>query len=202
MTLAQQARKPGAPVESLAEPVTESWAELIEALLLASETPVNSEDLHRMVGTLATLATINQALKELQARYDAHPYIDLKQIDAADGVCWRLQANDQIAPYLARSEAPRTSRYSRATLETLALIAWRQPITRGEIEAVRGVAVNPHIIRTLVERGWVRSVGHKDTPGKPELLGTTPQFLQDFDLKSLEALPAFDEFVHLGAMDV
>ncbi|MGE4356692.1 SMC-Scp complex subunit ScpB [Halothiobacillus sp.] len=177
-------------------------AALIEALLLASEAPLSLVDLQRMIGSETPIATLSEALERLQARYDAHPFIDLEHREVAGVSSWRLLANNQIAPYLARSEAPRTSRYSRAVLESLALIAWRQPITRGEIEAVRGVSVNPQIIRTLVERGWIRSVGHKDTPGKPELLGTTAQFLQDFGLDSLASLPTFDDFVHQGTMDV
>jgi segregation and condensation protein B len=177
-------------------------AALIEALLLASEGPLALADLQRMVGSETSIAALNAALNQLQTRYDAHPFIDLERREVAGVLSWRLLANDQIAPYLARSEAPRTSRYSRAVLETLALVAWRQPVTRGEIEMVRGVAVNPQIIRTLVERGWIRSVGHKDSPGRPELLGTTAQFLEDFGLNSLEALPTFEDFVRQGTMDV
>jgi segregation and condensation protein B len=177
-------------------------AALIEALLLASEGPLALVDLQRMVGSETSIAVLNAALNQLQTRYDAHPFIDLERREVAGVLSWRLLANDQIAPYLARSEAPRTSRYSRAVLETLALVAWRQPVTRGEIEVVRGVAVNPQIIRTLVERGWIRSVGHKDSPGRPELLGTTAQFLEDFGLNSLEALPTFEDFVRQGTMDV
>lgn len=177
-------------------------ASLIEALLLASEMPLTIADLQRMIGTQTPVAALNHALEHLEAQYARHPFINLEGRERDGAWCWRLLANDQIAPYLARSEAPRTSRYSRAILETLALIAWRQPITRGEIEAVRGVAVNPQIIRTLVERGWIRSVGRKDTPGKPELLATTAQFLQDFGLNSLESLPAFDDFARQGMIDV
>lgn len=177
-------------------------ASLIEALLLASEEPLGLADLQRMIGSETPVAALTDALAQLQSHYDAHPFIDLERREVSGVAAWRLLANNQIAPYLARSEAPRTSRYSRAVLETLALIAWRQPITRGEIEAVRGVAVNPQIIRTLVERGWIRSVGHKDSPGKPELLGTTSQFLQDFGLNSLASLPTFDDFVRQGTMDV
>lgn len=177
-------------------------AALIEALLLASEAPLSLADLQRMIGSETPFVTLSEALDRLRTQYDTHPFIDLEHREVAGVSSWRLLANDQIAPYLARSEAPRTSRYSRAVLETLALIAWRQPITRGEIEAVRGVAVNPQIIRTLVERGWIRSVGQKDTPGKPELLGTTTQFLQDFGLNSLESLPTFDDFVHQGTINV
>ena len=94
------------------------------------------------------------------------------------------------------------ARYSRALLETLALIAYRQPITRGEIEAVRGVAVNPNIIRTLLERNWVRVVGHRDVPGHPELLGTTREFLDYFGLKSLDELPPLAQLKALGDLNL
>jgi segregation and condensation protein B len=102
---------------------------------------------------------------------------------------------------LARLWPERTQRYSRALLETLALIAYRQPITRAEIEAVRGVAVNPNITRTLMERNWVRVVGTRDLPGRPELLGTTRELLDYFGLKSLDELPPLAELKSFGEMD-
>lgn len=177
-------------------------AALIEALLMASDGPLPWVDLSRMVGAETPETTLQQALDQLQARYDAHPFIDLKKGEALGVPTWHLAANAQLAPYIGRAEPPKAGRYSRAVLETLALVAWRQPVSRGDIEAVRGVAVNPQIIRMLTERGWIRVVGHKDTPGRPELLGTTPQFLADFQLKSLAHLPDFDEFAGQGALDV
>ena len=105
------------------------------------------------------------------------------------------------AATVARLWPERPQRYSRALLETLALIAYRQPITRAEIESVRGVAVNPNIIKTLLERQWIRVVGHRDLPGRPELLGTTREFLEYFGLKSLDELPPLTELRSLGELD-
>ena len=107
----------------------------------------------------------------------------------------------QYAATVARLWPERPQRYSRALLETLALIAYRQPITRAEIEAVRGVAVNPNIIGTLLERQWIRVVGHRDLPGRPELLGTTRDFLDYFGLKSLDELPPLAQLRSLGEID-
>jgi segregation and condensation protein B len=103
---------------------------------------------------------------------------------------FRLQIREDFSPWVGRLWEERPQRYSRAMLETLALIAWRQPITRGEIEDVRGVAVNSQIIKTLLEREWVRVVGHRDVPGKPAMLATTRAFLDHFNLKSLQDLPS------------
>jgi segregation and condensation protein B len=175
---------------------------LLEALLLTHAEPLTLAALQRMIGSETPQTAIEMALTQLERQYQAHPFIHIKLGGLPQEPNWQLVANARLAPYLARSEAPKTSRYSRAVLETLALIAWRQPITRAEIEAVRGVAVNAAIIRLLTERGWVRAVGVKDSPGRPELLGTTPQFLQDFCLESLTQLPAFESFVGQGALDV
>ncbi len=112
---------------------------------------------------------------------------------------FRLQTRAEFQPWVQRHSEDKASKYSRAFLETLALIAWRQPITRGEIEEVRGVAVNASIIKTLLERDWVRVIGHKELPGRPEMLGTTRQFLDYFNLKSLDDLPSL---VEMKEMDV
>ena len=112
----------------------------------------------------------------------------LELVEVASG--WRLQVRSEYAARLSRLWQERPGRYSRALLETLALIAYRQPITRGEIENVRGVTVNPNIVRTLAERGWIRVVGHREVPGHPELLGTTREFLDYFGLRSLDELPS------------
>ncbi len=110
----------------------------------------------------------------------------------------RIQVRRELAGEVSRLWPERPARYSRALLETLALIAYRQPITRGEIEAVRGVAVNPNIVKTLLERNWVRVVGTRDVPGRPELLGTTREFLDYFGLKSLDELPPLAELKAVG----
>ena len=112
----------------------------------------------------------------------------MELVEVASG--WRLQVRADFSGRLSKLWQERPSRYSRALLETLALIAYRQPITRAEIEDVRGVTVNPNIVRTLTERGWIRVVGHREVPGHPELLGTTREFLDYFGLKSLDELPS------------
>ena len=115
----------------------------------------------------------------------------LELVEVAGG--WRLQVRARYAPYVARLQPERPARYSRAVMETLALIAYRQPITRGEIEAVRGVAVSTGILRTLLERGWIQQIGHLERPGRPALYGTTPTFLADLNLRALADLPPLPE---------
>lgn len=117
----------------------------------------------------------------------------LELVEVAGG--WRLQVRARYAPYVARLQPERPARYSRAVMETLALIAYRQPITRGEIEAVRGVTVSTGILRTLLERGWIQQVGHLERPGRPALYGTTATFLADLNLRALADLPPLPEAV-------
>jgi segregation and condensation protein B len=131
---------------------------------------------------------LRAALDALAAEYEGRG-IELKE--TASG--FRIQVRRELAPEISRLWPERAARYSRALLETLALIAYRQPITRAEIEAVRGVAVNPNIIRTVLERNWVRVVGHREVVGHPELLGTTREFLDYFGLKYLDDLPPLAE---------
>jgi segregation and condensation protein B len=159
---------------------------VIEAALLASGNPVPLTELQRLFEEAVRPDTgeLRAALDALAAEY-AGRGIELKE--TAGG--FRIQVRRELAPEISRLWPERAARYSRALLETLALIAYRQPITRAEIEAVRGVAVNPNIIRTVIERNWVRVVGHRDVPGHPELLGTTRDFLDYFSLKSLDELP-------------
>jgi segregation and condensation protein B len=121
-------------------------------------------------------------------------------LEVASG--FRIQIRAAVAPSVARLWQERPAKYSRALLETLALIAYRQPITRGEIEQIRGVAVNPNIIKTLHERNWIRVVGHRDVPGKPELLGTTREFLDYFSLKKLDDLPTLAQLKELEDLRV
>jgi segregation and condensation protein B len=159
---------------------------VIEAALLAAGNPVPLAELQRLFEEAVRPDTqqLRAALSTLEAEY-AGRGIELKE--TAGG--FRIQVRRELAPEISRLWPERAARYSRALLETLALIAYRQPITRAEIEAVRGVAVNPNIIRTVIERNWVRVVGHRDVPGHPELLGTTRDFLDYFSLKSLDELP-------------
>jgi segregation and condensation protein B len=163
---------------------------VIEAALLASGGPLALPELLRLFEERArpSHAEVSAALEALATEY-AGRGIELKE--TASG--FRIQVRRELAPEISRLWPERATRYSRALLETLALIAYRQPITRAEIEAVRGVAVNPNIIRTVIERNWVRVVGHRDVPGHPELLGTTREFLDYFGLKSLDELPPLAE---------
>lgn len=156
---------------------------LIEALLLAAGEPVSRARLREILGEETSPAELDEALQQLASGY-AERGIEL--VEVASGL--RLQASSRFAPWLVKLNPQRAPRYSRAVLETLALIAWKQPITRAEIEAIRGVAVNPSILKTLHERGWIHSVGKRETPGRPELLATTRQFLDDFNLRSLDEL--------------
>lgn len=133
-------------------------------------------------------AALRGILEQVGQRCEGQAY-ELRQ--TASG--YRLQVRRELAPTVSRLWPERPARYSRALLETLSLIAYRQPITRAEIESVRGVAVNPNIIKTLLERNWIRVVGHREVPGRPELLGTTRDFLDYFGLASLGQLPPLEE---------
>jgi segregation and condensation protein B len=163
---------------------------VLEAALLAAGNPLPASELLRLFdeSVRPSPAQLRAALDALAAEYEGRG-IELKE--TASG--FRIQVRRELAAEISRLWPERAARYSRALLETLALIAYRQPITRAEIEAVRGVAVNPNIIRTVIERNWVRVVGHRDVPGHPELLGTTREFLDYFGLKYLDDLPPLAE---------
>lgn len=161
--------------------------DIIEAALLAYGQPLNIEQLREIFDEFERpdAAAVRLALTGLAADCEGRP---VELVEVASG--WRLQVRREHSTRLSKLWQERPTRYSRALLETLALIAYRQPITRGEIENVRGVTVNPNIVRTLTERGWIRVVGHREVPGHPELLGTTREFLDYFSLKSLDELPS------------
>ena len=142
------------------------------------------------------MAEIGKALAELGDDY-AERGLELKEV--ANG--FRIQVREETNPWVARLWEERPQRYSRALLETLALIAYRQPITRGDIEEVRGVSVRTNIIRTLQEREWIRVVGHRDVPGKPALFGTTKVFLDYFNLQNLDDLPSLAEIKDMDSIE-
>ncbi len=160
---------------------------VIEAALLAYGEPLTVEQLRGIFedAERPDAIEVRKALSALAEDCEGRP---MELVEVASG--WRLQVRSRFSARLSKLWQERPTRYSRALLETLALIAYRQPITRGEIENVRGVTVNPNIIRTLSERGWIRVVGHREVPGHPELLGTTNEFLDYFSLKSLDELPS------------
>ena len=172
---------------------------VIEAALLAAGRPLQPAELIQLFDENArpTAEQMRAAIDTLAAEY-AERGIELKE--TAGGV--RIQVRRELAGEISRLWPERPARYSRALLETLALIAYRQPITRGEIEGVRGVAVNPNIVKTLLERNWVRVVGTRDVPGRPELLGTTRDFLDYFGLKSLDELPPLSELKAVGDINL
>ena len=171
---------------------------LVEAALLAAGRSLTVQELLTVFDALdrPTPEALRQALAELATHYEGRG-IEIRE--TASG--FRIQVRRELAAEVSRLWPERPVKYSRALLETLALIAYRQPLTRAEIEAVRGVAVNPNIIRTLLERGWIRVVGHRDLPGHPELLGTTREFLDYFGLKSIGQLPPLAEVKALSELD-
>lgn len=165
----------------------------LEAILLAAEEPVSID---RMIGLFdpgdlpegSPRQAIRTALGEIEYALEGHGY-ELKQV--ASG--YRFQIRQSMSPWVSRLRETRPPRFSRALMETLALIAYKQPATRGDIEAVRGVSVSPNIMRTLLERGWISVVGQRAMPGRPTLYGTTRAFLDYFNLKSLDELPPLSE---------
>ena len=172
---------------------------VIEAALLAAARPLPLADLALLFeeSDRPDTEALRTALAQLEADYEGRG-IEIKE--TASGV--RVQVRTAYAGEVARLWPERPQRYSRALLETLALIAYRQPITRAEIESVRGVAVNPNILKTLMERNWVRVVGHRDVPGHPELLGTTRDFLDYFGLKALDDLPPLAELKAMADLNL
>ena len=172
---------------------------VLEAVLLAAGRPVSLEQMLELFEEQQrpTADAARAALVELASACEGRAF-ELREV--ASG--WRLQVRPQHAEIVSRLWQERPSRYSRALLETLALIAYRQPITRGEIEDIRGVTVSTTIMRTLHERNWVRVVGHREVPGRPELLGTTREFLDYFGLKSLDDLPTLAELRDLDDIKV
>ena len=176
---------------------------IVEAALLAANQPLSVVQLHALLSNSelpldeqAPEGSVETALADLQAAC-AERGVEL--VELASG--WRFQVQADVHPWVARLWTERQTKYTRATLETLALIAYRQPITRGEIEQVRGVAVNSSIIKALEEREWIRVVGHRDVPGKPELLATTKTFLDYFGLKRLDELPPLSELKDIGELE-
>lgn len=171
-------------------------APLLEAFLLASGKPQSLERLFELFeeGERPEPPVFKKALTILAKSCDGRAF-ELKEV--ASG--YRLQIREKFSPWVGRLWEERPQRYSRAMLETMALIAYRQPITRGEIEDVRGVAVNSHIVKTLLEREWIRIVGYRDVPGKPAMFATTKAFLDHFNLKNLDDLPPLADLRELEA---
>lgn len=172
---------------------------IVEAALFAAGRPLSLEQLQALFeeNVRPDRADLKVAVEALVTDYEERP---ISVVEVASG--WRVQVREEMSPWLSRLWQDRPARYSRALLETLALIAYRQPITRGEIEDIRGVSVSSNIMRTLMERGWVRIVGHRDVPGRPGMYATTREFLDYFGLKKLDELPPLAEIRDLDSINV
>ncbi|RLA20602.1 MAG: SMC-Scp complex subunit ScpB [Gammaproteobacteria bacterium] len=163
---------------------------IIEATLFAARKPLSLQQLQNVFEKegCPEKAELREMIREIQEAYQPRP---IELVEVASG--YRFQIREEASPWVSRLLSEKPPKYSRALLETLAIIAYKQPTTRGEIEEIRGVNVSSNIIHTLLEREWIRPVGHKEVPGRPALYATTKQFLDHFNLKSLEQLPALSE---------
>jgi segregation and condensation protein B len=161
---------------------------ILEAALLVAGEPLSAAQLGKLFDPPLEQDLIRRLLDELREAW-AGRTVELTQV--ASG--WRFRAKPELQPYLDRLSPEKPPRYSRAAMETLAIIAYRQPVTRGDIESIRGVAVSTHLIKTLEDRQWIEVVGHRETPGRPALYATTKQFLDDLNLRSLSELPPLAE---------
>ena len=166
----------------------EGMKNVLEALLLSSSVPLSVGTLREAFEGRFSPEVLRRALEELQHDWRGR---GLELVLVAEG--WRFRTREAVQPYLARLLAEKPPRYSRTVMETLAVIAYRQPVTRGDIEQIRGVAVQAQTLRLLEERGWIREAGHRNVPGRPALLVTTSRFLSDLGLRSLDELPPLPE---------
>lgn len=172
---------------------TQEMKQVLEAALLTSPEPLALDDLLKLFAGRMERATLRMLLDDLKSEWQPDsPKATMELVQVASG--WRFQARSTYVPFLARLNPERPQRYSRAAMETLAIIVYRQPVTRGDIEQIRGVAVNPNIMRSLQERNWIDIVGHRDVPGRPALYATTKTFLDDLNLRSLSELPPMETF--------
>ena len=161
---------------------------VLEAALLAAQEPLALADLRRLFDEELAADTLKNLLAELREEWQGR---SIELVSVASG--WRFQTRAEFQPYVQRLFPEKPPRYSRAVMETLAIIAYRQPVTRGDIEDIRGVTVTSQIIQTLEARGWIDAVGHRETPGRPALYATTRKFLDDLGLRSLQELPPLEE---------
>jgi segregation and condensation protein B len=177
---------------------SEQLQQILEAALMAAGHPLNVANMQKLFdeGEQPTSAEIQTALKALSEHYSERG-IELREV--ASG--FQFQAKPSLSPWISRLWEERPPRYSRAILETLALIAYRQPITRAEVEEIRGVAVSSHIVKALLEREWVRVIGYREVLGRPALYGTTKTFLDYFNLKSLNELPTLSELKNFDVQE-
>jgi segregation and condensation protein B len=161
---------------------------ILEAALLTSQDPLPLSELKKLFNGELSAEVLRRLLEELRQEWEGK---GVELVSIAGG--WRFHARPEVQEFLARLNPPKPPRYSRAVLETLSIIAYRQPVTRGDIEEIRGVAVSGPVLKTLESRGWITIVGNRDVPGRPALYATTLNFLNDLNLRSIEELPPLDE---------
>ncbi|TXI29952.1 MAG: SMC-Scp complex subunit ScpB [Nitrosomonas oligotropha] len=166
--------------------------QILEAALLTAQEPLPVSELRKLFNNELSAAVLANLLEEVREQWRDS---GIELVSVASG--WRFQTKAEMQPYLERLTPQKAPRYSRAILETLAIIAYRQPVTRGDIEEIRGVGVSSAILKTLMARGWIEAVGHRNVPGKPELFATTAHFLDDLNLRSIEELPPLEEMKSL-----
>ena len=169
---------------------------VIETALLCAQEPLTVADLSRLFVEDITTADIDETLVEIQRTWDDK---GMELVHIATG--WRFQSRLSMREYLDRLTPEKPPKYSRAVMETLAIIAYRQPVTRGEIEEIRGVAVSSNVMKQLEDRGWVEVIGHKETIGRPGLYATTKQFLDDLSLTNLQSLPILEDAAPMAAAE-
>ena len=170
---------------------------ILEAALLAAQEPLSPTELKRLFDGELGVDAIRKLLAEVAQDWQGRA-VELVSLSSG----WRFQTRAELQPYLDKLFPEKAPRYSRAVMETLAIIAYRQPVTRGDIEDVRGVVVSTHIIQALESRGWIDVVGHRETPGRPALYATTTKFLDDLGLRSLEELPPLEEIAKTLQLEV
>ncbi|MEN6585002.1 MAG: SMC-Scp complex subunit ScpB [Sulfuricella sp.] len=167
---------------------------ILETALLVSQEPLTLHQLGKLFDEAPGAEALRKLLDELRSDWSGR---GVELVSVAGG--WRFQSRPEYQKYLDRLNPEKPPRYSRAVLETLAIIAYRQPVTRGDIEEIRGVAVSTQVIRTLEERGWIDAIGHREVPGRPALLATTRKFLDDLNLRTLNELPPLEELAVLDS---
>jgi segregation and condensation protein B len=165
------------------------FKQILEAALLTAGQPLSLDEMLKLFAGRMERTTLRMLLDELKTDWSEKT---LELVQVASG--YRFQAKSQFSEFIVRLSPERQPKYSRAVMETLAIIAYRQPVTRGDIEQIRGVAVNPNVMRQLQERDWIDVVGQREVPGRPSLYATTKHFLDDLNLCSLSELPPFDDF--------
>lgn len=170
----------------------EKAKQILEAALLSTQEPLPISELRKLFDQELSNPVISKLLEEIRDKWRDSA---IELVTVASG--WRFQTKPEMQPFLEKLAPQKTPRYSRAVLETLAIIAYRQPVTRGDIEEIRGVSVSGSVLKTLMARGWIEEVGHRNVPGKPALFATTPHFLDDLNLRALDELPPLDEMKSL-----